>query len=113
MASRRPARDSARPVLAPHAKLRTAVVPDVVQPASEPAHEHERTHSQAARMSWARLLERVFDIDVERCECGGKLKIIAAIEDPVVIARILTPLRLPARAPPRSPARSAPLVHAA
>jgi hypothetical protein len=55
----------------------------------------------------------VFDIDVERCECGGKLKIIAAIEDPVVIARILTPLGLPARAPPRSAARSAPLVHAA
>jgi hypothetical protein len=33
-------------------------------------------------MSWARLLKRVCDIDVERCPCGGKLKIIAAIEDP-------------------------------
>ena len=28
-------------------------------------------------MSWARLLKRVFDIDIERCACGGKLKIIA------------------------------------
>ncbi len=45
-------------------KLRSAFVPDVVQPASKPAHEH--THAQAARMSWARLLKRVFDIDVER-----------------------------------------------
>ena len=36
-------------------------------------------------MSWARLLKRVFDIDVERCVCGGKLKIIAAIEEPAVI----------------------------
>jgi hypothetical protein len=36
-------------------------------------------------MSWARLLKRVFDIDIERCpECGGKLKIIAAIEEPAV-----------------------------
>jgi hypothetical protein len=36
-----------------------------------------------ARMSWARLLKRVFDIDVEHCpNCGGALKIIAAIEDP-------------------------------
>jgi hypothetical protein len=59
------------------------------------------------------LLKRVFDIDVERCACGGKLKIIAAIEDPVVIVRILTHPGLPTRAPPRSPARSAPLVHAA
>ena len=37
--------------------------------------------------------------------CGGALKIIAAIEDPPVIARILTHLGLPTRAPPRAPAR--------
>ena len=54
-------------------------------------------------MSWARLLKRVFNIDVERClHCGGKLKIIAAIEQPGVIAKILAHLALP----PRSPARS-------
>jgi hypothetical protein len=64
-------------------------------------------------MTWARLLKRVFDIDVERCACGGKLRLIAVIEEPVVIVRILTHLGLPARAPPRSPARSAPLIHAA
>jgi hypothetical protein len=55
----------------------------------------------------------VFDIDVERCECGGQLKIIAAIEDPVVIVRILRHLDLPARAPPRAPAREPSLNHAA
>ncbi len=56
-------------------------------------------------MSWARLLKRVFDIDIEHCpHCGGTLKIIAAIEDPHVIAKILTHLGLSARAPPRSPA---------
>ncbi len=58
-------------------------------------------------MSWARLLKRVFDIDVEHCpHCGGKLKIIAAIEEPGVIAKILAHLGLPTRAPPRSPPRS-------
>ena len=30
-------------------------------------------------MSWARLLKRVFEIDIEHCpQCGGTLKIIAA-----------------------------------
>ena len=58
-------------------------------------------------MSWARLLKRVFDIDLEHCpNCGGALKIIAAIEDPPVIARLLAHLSLPTRAPPRSPSRS-------
>ena len=53
-------------------------------------------------MSWACLLKRVFDIDIEHCaNCGGSLKIIAAIDDPPVIAKILTHLDLPARAPPR------------
>jgi len=48
----------------------------------------------------------VFEIDIEQCpRCGGRLKIIAAIVDPQVIAQILTHVGFPARAPPRSPAR--------
>jgi len=37
--------------------------------------------------------------------CGGALKITAAIEDPPVIVRILAHLGPPTRAAPRSPAR--------
>ena len=60
-------------------------------------------------MGWAQRLKRVFGIDVERCqECGGPLKIIASIEDPLVTAKILQHLQekgeyaaaLKARAPP-------------
>ncbi len=45
--------------------------------------------------------------------CGSRLKIIAAIEDPHLIVKILTHLGLPARAPPRAPARPLPLFQAA
>jgi hypothetical protein len=63
-------------------------------------------------MSWAQRLKRVFGIEIQRCDnCGGAVKIIASIEDPEVIGRILQHLgldrsedcsrRLPAvRAPP-------------
>jgi hypothetical protein len=42
---------------------------------------------------------------VERCACGDKLKILAAIEEPVVLVRILTHLGLAAREPPRAAVR--------
>ena len=61
--------------------------------------------SAPVHMSWARLLKRVFDIDIERCVCGGKLKIIAVIEEPTMIERILTHLGLRSQPPPRAPAR--------
>ena len=60
-------------------------------------------------MSWARLLKRVFDLDLERCpNCGaGELKIIAAILQRPVIEKILTHLGLQPQPPPRAPAREA------
>ena len=46
-----------------------------------------------AAMTWAQRLKRVFNIDIETCpKCGGALKIIACIQDPVVIDKILSPL---------------------
>jgi hypothetical protein len=63
-------------------------------------------------MTWAQRLKRVFNIDVESCaKCGGVVKVIASIEDPTVIKKILAHLdgiahpagggRLPqCRAPP-------------
>ena len=77
------------------------------------AADGDHAHGAPARMSWARLLRRVFDIDVERCACGGKLKMIAAIEAPALIERMLTHLGLSAQPPPRTPARRIDLYQAA
>jgi hypothetical protein len=91
-------------VLAPNAKLRGKIIPSPAERATEASTDHAQAQSAPARMSWARLLKRVFDIDIELCpNCGGSLKIIAAIEDPPVIVRILTHLGLPTRSPPRAP----------
>ena len=44
-----------------------------------------------ASMSWAQRLKRVFNIDIEICSvCSGTMKVIACIEDPLVIKKILT-----------------------
>ena len=65
-------------------------------------------------MCWAQLLKRVFDIDIKRCPpCGGQLKLIAAIEEPAAIARVLTHLGLAAQPPPRASAVRVDLFEAA
>ena len=41
-------------------------------------------------MTWAQRLKRVFNIDIASCrDCGGALKVIACIEDPAIIRKIL------------------------
>ena len=41
-------------------------------------------------MTWMQRLKRVFSIEIETCQrCGGKLEVIASIEDAELIGRIL------------------------
>ena len=57
-------------VLAPNAGLRAAVVPGPPEKPGEPAGEH--AHGVRARMGWARLLKRVFELDLQHCpQCGA------------------------------------------
>jgi len=96
-------------VLAPNAKLRAEIIPDGMKNKSKPTDENDDVpqSTTSVRISWARLLKRVFDIDIEHCpHCGGTLKIIAAILESGAITKILDHLGLPARAPPRSPAQA-------
>jgi hypothetical protein len=83
-------------VFAPNSQHRAWVTParrgrgnkaTVAAPEATPVAGH-------AAMSWAQRLKRVFAIDVETCSvCGGSMKVIACIEDPLVIKTILTHLR--------------------
>ncbi len=103
-------------VLAPNAKLRPLVVPQgpaeteqSTEPTAAAECEIESAQARPGRISWARLLKRVFDIDMQHCpNCGGgELKIIAAILERPVIEKILTHLGLDPQPPPRGRAREA------
>lgn len=94
--------------LAPNAKIRAKVVRQARENPSEAAQKSKPYRRR--RLSWAQLMRRVFQIDLEDCTCcGGKVKILAAILDGPTIERILGHLGLstvppiihPARAPPQ------------
>ena len=94
-------------VFAPHFKHRAMVVPKSRADSPEPKIDDDPPAN--SRISWARLLKRVFGVDVESChQCGGKMKIIAAIEDPPVIKKILEHIGLPSKPPMPWPARGPP-----
>jgi hypothetical protein len=81
-------------VFAPHSRWRAAITPvgrgNGIQPAD--------TRTPAQR------LKRVFKLDLQSCEgCGGQVRVIACIEDPLVIGKILAHLetrRPEVRGPP-------------
>jgi len=79
-------------VFAPNSKHRALVTParrgkgNKAKASDEPQTPGERR----ASMSWAQRLKRVFNIDIEACQgCGGPVRIIACIEAPEVINKIL------------------------
>jgi hypothetical protein len=60
--------------------------PSPVEPGKPPTPRH-------VAMSWAQRLKRVFGIEIDTCQrCGGTLRIVASIEQPEVIAKILSHL---------------------
>jgi hypothetical protein len=122
-------------VFGPHAARRRAAVAQAREAAEGPAESGSAAGSAAGRSSprvasgqatvavpagaavpgerslvrWADLLRRVFEIDVLHCaRCGGRLRFVAAIDDPEVVRRILGHLGLPTSIAPPLPARSPP-----
>src|SRR5438094_15533 len=79
----------------------------------EPADAAERPgpngDSQPRRWTWANLMRRAFDLDVLACpRCGGRMSLIATIDDPRVIRNILSHLGLPTEVPQPRPFRPPP-----
>jgi hypothetical protein len=89
--------------LAPHSKLRAAIVPTPRQQGVD----GEETKTGTPSWNWARLLGRVFDLAMATCPLcrRGSLRIIAAITQESVITRILRHLKLASVPPPIAPAR--------
>ena len=58
---------------------------------------------------WADLMRRSLALDVLACpRCGGRLRLIAVVDHPAVVARILGHLALPTEVPGTRPARGPP-----
>ena len=96
-------------VFAPHCKYRSLITPKSTSNETSSIEKAENKKTKKFySMGWAKRLKRVFGIDIQVClRCGGKVRIISAIEETHVIQRILTHLgedyRIPKLYPPRGP----------
>ena len=96
-------------VLAPHSAVRAEVVPGREYEFTEELDESGKPTRKRKRYTWAKLLARVFKLDLESCAaCGGKLRIIAAITSREAMTKILDHLGLPSDPPSIAPARGPP-----
>lgn len=101
-------------VFAAHAALRAQITPGERGTEARQRAATEPATQKDIRMNWARRLKRVFGIEIEQCaRCGGRLRVLASIEEAELIERILAHRRewdeeaapltsLGAHAPPQS-----------
>jgi hypothetical protein len=81
-------------LLAPRARWRAAIVP------AQPRAAHADVRSLTG-WPWARLLRRVFSLEVLVCDrCGGPRRILGAVTEPHAVRRLLAALGLAAEPPP-------------
>jgi hypothetical protein len=112
-------------LLAPHARLRAAVVAigrdaaafpsaqdsaeDSAETAAIPSAADRDRPPRASRIGWAQLLARIYEVLPLLCPaCGGEMRILAFLVDPPVVQAILLHLGLPHRPPSLAPARGPP-----
>jgi hypothetical protein len=99
-------------VLASASKLRPKIIPKPAMPAGETearGSDDTRKKKGCRYWPWAELMARSFQTDVTVCpSCGGRLKLVALVQDKQGVARFLRRLGEPTDTPPRAPARAPP-----
>ena len=98
-------------VFAPNSKYRASVIPGLTRAqikekeTQENNKDPKETPNLLKKSSWAKLLAKVFQMDISKCRsCGEDMKFISSIEDPMVIKKILTHCGLAPIPPPIAPA---------
>jgi len=99
-------------VFAPNSKYRKQIISSRANKVREKKRDvGAACETKRYKMTWAKRLKRIFDIEISVCShCGGQVKVIACIEEQAVIDKILAHLKekesagmkggLPARGPP-------------
>lgn len=78
-------------VFAPHNRYRAIITKSCSAVENKTLDDGLQTETEKrGSMTWAVRLKRAFNIDINTCErCGGAVKVIACIDDPAVIQKIL------------------------
>jgi len=95
-----------------------AAAPESAETATDEAKAEAETEEtpirQAARLVWAMLLARIYEVFPLTCpKCGGMMKIIPFIDEGDAVREILSHLGEPVDPPRIAPAHSPPLWEAA
>ena len=98
-------------VLAPPARWRAHVVRSDRPVPDLPSREREaspRAAGTPGAWTWAALMRRVFHLDLLACpRCGGRLRVLATVQDPRAVQAILA--HLPRPRAPASPGPAPPV----
>lgn len=93
-------------VLSSHSRWRRHIV---VRPHVRKGFVQASGSTDPVRLTWSRLLSRVFAVDISVCPgCGSRIRpeSVEVVDDPLLVARMLLALGLYGRAPARAPPRS-------
>ena len=89
-------------VFAGNSPLRKKIV---LKPEEKKGFEFGTDGKKVKNKSWSLMLSRVFKIDVLKCDCGGDLKPLGAVQDPDQVRKYLKHVNIeydpPVRGPPR------------